>query len=107
MTERLRFPYRAGILFLALTLFVCLAPAAPSGEKSGKITEGQRVFSCGHSFHVFVPGILADIAKTAGIKDHQQLGLSSIGGSRVIQHGTSRKRRTRPRKLFAPARWTC
>lgn len=47
---------------------------------------GQRVFSCGHSFHVFVPSIVADMAKAAGVKDHQQLGLSGIGGSRVIQH---------------------
>ena len=48
--------------------------------------KGLRVFSCGHSFHVFVPGILADMVKSAGIKDHVQVGLSSIGGSRVIQH---------------------
>src|SRR5262249_10998425 len=46
----------------------------------------QRVFTCGHSFHVFVPGILADLAKKADIKDHVQVGMSSIGGSRVIQH---------------------
>jgi hypothetical protein len=50
------------------------------------IANGQRVFSAGHSFHVFVPGILADMARGAGIKDHVQVGLSAIGGSRVIQH---------------------
>jgi hypothetical protein len=48
--------------------------------------KGQRVFSAGHSFHVFVPFILNDMAKSAGIKDHVFAGLSSIGGSRVLQH---------------------
>jgi hypothetical protein len=50
------------------------------------ITKGQRVFTCGHSFHVWVPDILADLCKKAEIPHHVQLGLSSIGGSRVIQH---------------------
>ncbi len=49
-------------------------------------TQGKRVLSAGHSFHVFMPGILVDVAKKAGLKNHQQVGLSSIGGSRVIQH---------------------
>jgi hypothetical protein len=50
------------------------------------IEDGLRVYSVGHSFHVFMPGILNNIAKDAGIKGHTQVGLSSIGGSRVIQH---------------------
>lgn len=50
------------------------------------IETGQRVFTCGHSFHVFVPAILADIADKAGIQGHKQVGLSSIGGSVVLQH---------------------
>ncbi|HSI13264.1 MAG TPA: hypothetical protein VK961_14530 [Chthoniobacter sp.] len=49
-------------------------------------TKGQRVYTCGHSFHVFVPRLLEEVAKSAGIADHQTVGLSSIGGSRVIQH---------------------
>jgi hypothetical protein len=48
--------------------------------------KGQRIYSIGHSFHVFMPGLLAEIAKSAGIADHKQVGLSSIGGSNVIQH---------------------
>ena len=59
--------------------FAADAPAAA-------ITQGQRVYSVGHSFHVFMPAILSDIAQAAEIKDHKQVGLSSIGGSRVIQH---------------------
>ena len=50
------------------------------------LPKGQRVFSCAHSFHVFVPGILSDMARAAGIRDHEVVGLSAIGGSRVIQH---------------------
>jgi hypothetical protein len=65
-------------------------PARAEDKKSDKLAEpiikGQRVFTCGHSFHVFVPDILADIAKKADIKDHVKVGLSSIGGSKVIQH---------------------
>jgi len=50
------------------------------------IEKGLRVYSAGHSFHVFVPGMLVEMAKNAGIKDHVFVGLSPIGGSRVIQH---------------------
>jgi hypothetical protein len=58
-----------------------------NGDKSvSPVTRGQRVFTCAHSFHVFVYPILTDLAKAAGIKDHQPIGWSRIGGSRVIQH---------------------
>jgi hypothetical protein len=65
---------------LILGLFVSHAPAQTPEIK------GQRVFYTGHSFHYFAPPIIADIAKSAGVKDHTQVGLSAIGGSRVIQH---------------------
>lgn len=73
---------------LAATLW---PPTAGAGEeKSPKlaepITKGQRVFTCGHSFHVWVPGIVADLANKAEISGHVQVGISSIGGSRIIQH---------------------
>ncbi len=45
------------------------------------ITKGQRVFTCGHSFHIWVPGIVTDLCKKAEIADHVQIGTSSIGGS--------------------------
>ena len=50
------------------------------------ISQGQRIFYTGHSFHVFIPPIMQNIADSAGIPGQQNLGLSSIGGSRVIQH---------------------
>jgi hypothetical protein len=46
----------------------------------------QRIFICGHSFHVFVYGLLGEMAKIAGIDDQAMVGVSRIGGSRVIQH---------------------
>jgi hypothetical protein len=62
--------------------------AAPVASTVDSPTEKRslRVYSAGHSFHVFVPGILGEIARSAGYHDHKVLGVSSIGGSRVIQH---------------------
>jgi hypothetical protein len=84
--------YRAVLAALALlsAAFLPAAPFAAADKTGGKlaepITKGQRVFTCGHSFHVWVPAIVADLCKKANIPGHVQLGVSSIGGSRVIQH---------------------
>ena len=72
---------RLFILTALLTL-----PALAHCEDAKPITNGQRVFTTGHSFHVFVPGILRQLAIDGGYKDHVHVGTSSIGGSRVIQH---------------------
>jgi len=48
--------------------------------------KGQRVFTAGHSFHMMIPGPLAEMAKTAGITGHEIAGTQGIGGSRTIQH---------------------
>ncbi len=55
-------------------------------QQVSPVVRGQRVFMCAHSFHGFVYRILSEMAKAAGIKDHQPVGSSRIGGSRVIQH---------------------
>ena len=76
-------------MLAVLGIALSLAASATRGDDLktfAPVEHGQRVFSCGHSFHVFVPSILGDIAKKAGIKDHVQVGLSGIGGSRIIQH---------------------
>jgi len=92
MPPRVRAGFTALLPALLLAVSAWGLPAArPAAEKTSDkqpppITEGQRVFSCGHSFHYFIPPILSDMAKKAGIKDHRQVGTSSIGGSRVIQH---------------------
>ncbi len=76
--------------FVSVLLLMLVGQAAAQEKKNDKlaapITQGQRVVTCGHSFHVWVPAIVADLAKKSDIKDHVQVGLSSIGGSKVIQH---------------------
>ena len=47
---------------------------------------GQRLFYTGHSFHMFVPPLVEQLVKSAGIQGHKQVGAQGIGGSRVIQH---------------------
>jgi hypothetical protein len=69
------------VLLAILTL-----PSFALCEDVKAVDKGQRVFTTGHSFHVFVPGILNNLARSAEIKGHAQVGVSSIGGSRVIQH---------------------
>src|SRR5437763_17162695 len=56
------------------------APTAQSDEK------GQRVFVCGHSFHIIIAAPLTDIAKSAGFKDHTLVDSQFLGGSRTLQH---------------------
>ena len=86
LTRRLFSLTMCGTLALAL-LWTCVGNAAePDKAVAADVPKGQRVYSIGHSFHVFMPKILEQIAKSAGIADHQQVGLSSIGGSYVIQH---------------------
>ncbi|HEY6167233.1 MAG TPA: hypothetical protein VI454_04280 [Verrucomicrobiae bacterium] len=65
---------------------VALASRSFAAPQAQPVPKGLRVFTCGHSFHVWAARIIADIAESAGIKDHKIAGISSIGGSRVIQH---------------------
>ena len=88
-----RSAFRLWIAVLGLLLFADRAaeaqdqaPPANNPPLAEPITKGLRVFTCGHSFHVWVPGIVADLCRLAEIPDHVQLGVSSLGGSRVIQH---------------------
>lgn len=48
--------------------------------------QGQRIFYTGHSFHWDIVPIMEDLSESAGISGQENLGLSAIGGSRVIQH---------------------
>lgn len=71
---------------LALLLnFACVLTVACSHAQA-PTPKGQRVFSAGHSFHMFMPAMLDQLAKGANIPDHQQVGKSSIGGSYTFQH---------------------
>jgi len=74
--------------FATWTLFVGLivAPTWSWAQEAAAPQKGQRIYSIGHSFHMFMPKILEQIAKSAGIEDHKQVGASGIGGSYVSQH---------------------
>lgn len=74
----MRFP-----IFLAALCFTALITSA--ADLQPPITVGQRVATCGHSFHVFTYRQVAEIATSAGLK-HELAGISSIGGSTVIKH---------------------
>jgi hypothetical protein len=78
--------YCLAIPAIAGTILVFGAARAAEDAASASPPKGLRIFTCAHSFHSFVPALLAEIAKSAGIADHEQAGISSIGGSRVIQH---------------------
>ena len=70
--------------FLLATL--CLtALITRADDLQPPITVGQRVATCGHSFHVFTYRQVAEMAMAAGLK-HELAGLSSIGGSTVEKH---------------------
>jgi hypothetical protein len=73
-------PFFIALLAGALSRDQTVEKAAPP------VTRGQRVFTCGHSFHGFIYRMVGEMAKSAGIKDHELAGSSMIGGSRVIQH---------------------
>src|SRR6476619_5990313 len=82
MLDRVRTGLRLAAAGRTLTLLAAPGSMGRAEEKK----EGLRVFTCGHSFHVFVPAILTDLARGSNIQGHTQVGLSAIGGSRVIQH---------------------
>jgi hypothetical protein len=74
-----------------VTLLAALWAAAQTTNAEEKarqqpVPKGQRVFTCSHSFHVFVYPLLAEMAQGAGIKDHVGAGMSYLGGSRITQH---------------------
>ena len=73
---------RSLTLLLAFLLsFAPLTAAEPSVRPAG-----LKVLTAGHSFHVWMPPLVAEMAKAAEIQGHEQLAISSIGGSKVIQH---------------------
>jgi hypothetical protein len=73
---------RAFLLLASLAVATCLSRAA---DPQPPITTGQRVATCGHSFHVFTYRQVEQIAVSAGLM-HQLVGISSIGGSTVQKH---------------------
>ena len=92
--NRREFLKSASVGMAALALPACTAIKGPTAGvttsaknlSTAPITKGQRIFTCAHSFHVFVYPMLAEAARNAGIQGHENVGISRIGGSRVIKH---------------------
>jgi hypothetical protein len=82
------FRCRSSLILAIIALFAVSLTLreAKAADVAPPIEEGQRILSAGHSFHVFMPKILTDLAAAAEIEGHKQLAVQSIGGSRVIQH---------------------
>lgn len=70
----------------AACLFLATLAIGGAAEANPPITTGQRVLSCGHSFHFHVPAMLDEIAKSGGFTDHAIAGKSLIGGSKSAKH---------------------
>ena len=71
---------------LAILAVLLAAPPAAARADGDAPPRGQRIFTCGHSFHAFVPEILAELARESGIEGHEQIGVSSINASKVVVH---------------------
>lgn len=67
-------------------LLACLSLVSARAAETEAPPAGLKVATAGHSFHVWMPTQLKELALQAKIEGHEQLALSSIGGSRVIQH---------------------
>ena len=76
---------RWDVLAAMRATFLLTTLVARAAEFQPPITVGQRVATCGHSFHVFTYRQVAEMAQAAGL-EHELAGLSSIGGSTVVKH---------------------
>lgn len=72
-------------LWAALALVACLPILSADSPQQAAIT-GQKVFVCGHSFHVYIAKPLEELAAAAAITNHVNLGVQFLGGSSVTQH---------------------
>jgi hypothetical protein len=90
---------RSWVWVLAVTAWCALATG--HGGQAEPVAKGQRVFTCGHSFHWWVAPILAELAQAAGIQDHHVVGTSMIGGSRVIQHWNVPEEKNKAKQALA------
>jgi hypothetical protein len=76
----------SALTWLLISICLLWTGRLPAADEVKPIDHGLRVFSAGHSFHTFMPKMLAELAKSAGIPDHKVVGISGIGASYVYQH---------------------
>ncbi len=88
-------------LFSLVALIHC---GAFDGFAEDSPPAGIRMFTCAHSFHAFVYRQVGEAALDAGIKGHVSAGISSIGGSRVIQHWNLEDEKHQAKKALTEGR---
>lgn len=66
--------------------FTVLLPSMIVSLSAQVKPDGVRVFTTGHSFHVFVAPLLAELAAAAGITGHDQVGVQGLGAATVLMH---------------------
>jgi hypothetical protein len=96
-TNTLNQPVLRQFLFVNLASAVLLA-SLPAAAAETQEVRGQRVFVCGHSFHVPIAGPLQEVARLAGITDQKLLGTQFLGGSMVSKHWNLSDDRDKARK---------
>lgn len=70
----------------AVLVLLCCASVFSADPTPPAAIPGQKVFVCGHSFHVYVAKPLEELAAAASIANHVNLGVQFLGGSSVTQH---------------------
>lgn len=88
------------ILRFSVLIMLCAVPCL--GRADERVAT-LRVFYTGHSFHMFVPGRIALMVKTADIKEYQSVGAQGIGGSRVQQHWDLADEKNQAKKILEKA----
>ena len=74
----------AAVLAASATANTAIFNPVAGSEKAAP--KGYRVQYVGHSFHMFVPTVMASLAKEAGISGHKSLGLDFLPASYPCQH---------------------
>lgn len=91
-------------MILSRRFFLILVAAWTAVVSAAEPNAGLKVLSAGHSFHWWMPPLVAEMAKAAGIQGHEQLATSSIGGSKVIQHWDLPPERNKAKPVLAAGR---
>ncbi len=81
----MKLPTVMSVLRLGVALLFTAVAVRAADDAVPVPLPGQRVFVCGHSFHIFTAKLLPELAELSGIK-HMSAGQQMIGGSRTLQH---------------------
>ncbi len=97
---------RLGITALVLAFAIGLAPAQDASTNA--IDKGQRVFSAGHSFHMFMPAIVRARWPSPPASRTTSKSASKASAVRAsFSIGTLPRKRIRSKRRLRPARSTC